>query len=395
MKRYEAYITKGWRDTGLSNVLVARIDDDDYVTAGGFLVDHLCLGVKDAFYVEDLTEDELREMIEERFPDGELERMHPAWAKKFVEGAVAYAESFGFAPHRDYRKAKRVLGGIDASVCTETFTYGEKGRPHYMQGGMDDDERTERVLGMLDSRLGPDGFSFTSRAEMLENPGISDEDLANTRKRITRALENMGSGYTVHMVAGIITAMLCHPGVFTADDALDTFREDRDENGKPFAEHHISNLGALLEIYWAQLACLLEVEMDDDDPWPFDFYQEDFSEVKEYIGALIQWVCGFMDIVDVYENVWVLSREQPGLEHHWEILEQWGNPEGPGGLFEKVKEHAAKAKAGEEDSGYQSNPRAAVVAIYRALREEEAAEEETEADEAKEADEAEEDETKE
>jgi len=376
MKRFEAYITKGWRDSGLSNVLVARIDDDDFVTVGGFLVDHFCLGVKDALYFEDLTEDELRDMIEERFPEGEMERMHPAWAKKFVEGAVAYAESFGFAPHRDYRKARRVLSGIDASVCTETFTYGEKGRPHYVQGGMDDDARTERVLAMLNSRLGRDGFSFTSRTEMPGDPDISDKDLEETRKLITRTLERMGSSHTIHMVAGIITAMLCHPDVFEVDDVLDTFREDGDENGKPFAEHQISALGTLLEIYWAQLARLLELEMEHDDPWPFDFYQDDFSGDKEYTLAILQWVGGFMDIVDVYENVWILVRERPDLEAHWDVLEQWGNPEGPGGLIEKIKEREARTKAGEKDSGNQSNPRLAVVAIYRALRETEAGEDE-------------------
>ena len=102
-----------------------------------FLVDCFCLGVRDTVLLEDLTESELRKIIEERFPDDEVERMHPAWAKKLIEGAVAYAENLGLSPHRDYRKARRALSGIDTSVCTETFVYGKNGRPHFVQGSME------------------------------------------------------------------------------------------------------------------------------------------------------------------------------------------------------------------------------------------------------------------
>lgn len=38
-------------------------------------------------------------------------RITPAAARKLVEGAVAYAQSLGFAPVPDFKKASRVLGG--------------------------------------------------------------------------------------------------------------------------------------------------------------------------------------------------------------------------------------------------------------------------------------------
>jgi hypothetical protein len=393
MKRYEAFITKNWRATGLVNVAVARIDDNGNAILGSFLVDYFCLGVKDAFFLDDLTEGELREIIEERFPDGEMERMHPAWAKKLIEGAVAYAEGLGFAPHRDYRKARRALNGIDTDVCTETFVYGDKGRPHFVQGHMDDDERAARVHAILEARLGPDGYYFTSCAEMpgdfdpdddsdlsdADEPDISDEGLEQTRKLVASALENMKGDCTVPIIAGSITAMLCHPDLFTVDDMLEEFREDKDLDGNPFKADDIAALGIVLETYWAQLEALLEFEMDTDSPWPFDIYMHDFPDVKEHFQAMLEWVHGFMSIVDVYENLWIMVRERPGLADHWELLERWGDPTAPGGLFEELMEREAKIKAGEikpddpldkDDIDNRTNLREAVTAIYRALREE-------------------------
>ena len=58
----------------------------------------------------------------------------PACLVKIVTGAVEYAQSFGFPPHRDYRHASMLLAGIDPSTCPEQFTFGRAGKPFYVQG---------------------------------------------------------------------------------------------------------------------------------------------------------------------------------------------------------------------------------------------------------------------
>jgi len=387
MKRHEAFITKGWREAGLANIAVTRTDDDGTADAGFYLVDPLCLGVKDTFTLDDLTADELREIIEQRFPEDTMERMHPAWAKKFIEGAIAHAERAGFNPHHDYRKSRRVLASIDADVCTETFVYGDDGRPHYIQGAEDDDERANRVLSVLDARLGPGGYAVTMREDMLNDPDISDAAIAHMHKQLERTLKKMNSGYNVQMVAGILTALLCRPDIFTADDAMDLFRNDADADGKPYAEHHLAMLDNLIELYWAQLDSMLESAMDDanNDPWPFDFYEDDFPEDGMFLRALMHWMFGFQAAVTLFEDIWAEARARPELADHWKLVNYWGNPDNPDGLFAKLVKSNAEDKSGEaagEDDALpntRSNPPAAIVAIYRALRpEEEEATEESE-----------------
>ena len=58
----------------------------------------------------------------------------PACLVKIIEGAVDYAQSFGFPPHSDYRHTAMLLEGIDATDCANEFTFGRDGKPFYIQG---------------------------------------------------------------------------------------------------------------------------------------------------------------------------------------------------------------------------------------------------------------------
>jgi hypothetical protein len=157
MTRYEAYIRAGWRERGNADLCFIRIRDDNTAELGFFLLDLWCLGVKDAFHIE-RSPAELKEIIDERYPPEDREALHPACARKLVEGAVDYAQALGFSPHRDFRKARRVFGSIKADDCPETFTFGRDGKPFFVAGPSDDARRIDLVINVLKARLGPDGF---------------------------------------------------------------------------------------------------------------------------------------------------------------------------------------------------------------------------------------------
>jgi hypothetical protein len=422
MKRYQAYITKNWRDLGLANVIVARIDDEGGVSAGFFLVDFFCLGVKDAWLLDDTDEGELEEMMERRFSESSMETMHPAWAKKFIEGAVAYAERIGFAPHRDFRKARRVLSGIDAGACTETFAYGHHGRPHYMQGQNDDEERVRRVLAVLDARCGPGGYYFTLVEDFLDKPDIADEGLAETRDALAEAFARRNERFSIHMLTGGLVAMLCRPDKFAFEDALLTWHEfvsdgemdddeadddemdndegrapadddemDDDEGREPTDDDEMDDDGmdddedreladddemdddeldddedvvtpeeTLLDLYWRQLEGFLEAEMEEKHPM-LVYHSTKRDSDMEYARAMFEWAQGFMDLVKEYEDEWADALASPGLAQYWKTLQCWASPLEPGGILKWLETGDMS-----EDPGLP-NLNDAVVAIYRAL----------------------------
>lgn len=174
MTRYEAYVEKSWRETGLAHLLVARIREDGSADFTVLLVDFFCLGVKDAFSEMDVAATDLQELVNERLPADFRQPIHPACAKKMIETGLAYAATLGFAPHRDFRKARRVLAGIDAGACPMEFTCGRDGRPCYVRGVDDSDERVNRVLAVLEAHCGADGFDY-------EDPGEDEDDASGVR----------------------------------------------------------------------------------------------------------------------------------------------------------------------------------------------------------------------
>ena len=99
-------------------------------------------------------------VLERILPAGNRKPLDPPTARKLIEGAVGYAQNLGLAPHPDYKMACRVLGGIRSADSTTPFTFGEKGKPFFVQGPNDSPAFCQRILKQLRIRCGVDGFHY-------------------------------------------------------------------------------------------------------------------------------------------------------------------------------------------------------------------------------------------
>ena len=158
-KKIEAFHSGELFEIGQGYVVVGRHRSENDIEAGVFLLDVYCTGVKDAFYTRTSLE-EYGEMLERLASEETRVSLSPADSRKLVEDAIAYARHLGFAPHRDHKKASRVLGGIKATDSTMEFSFGQKGKPYYVQGQYDSPEKAERILRQLETRCGTDGFHY-------------------------------------------------------------------------------------------------------------------------------------------------------------------------------------------------------------------------------------------
>ncbi len=169
---HAAYVGDTVFTQGIGQVIIARSLPDGHVVAGLFLVDTYCLGVKNAFMMLK-PRHEFETIIETYYDADDLRPVTPAYARKLVEDAIAYARDLGFAPHRDFRDASAVLGDIDPTECDQTFTFGKDGKPLYISGPNDSEVMIRRVTTQLRNRCGLDGAHYMvhlndpSRAEEL------------------------------------------------------------------------------------------------------------------------------------------------------------------------------------------------------------------------------------
>jgi hypothetical protein len=120
-------------DEGVGYLLIVRQEPAGRLIYATFLVDVDCLGVKNAFW-RDGTQEDLAEVIQKMDEVQRMQPITPECLAKIVQGAVEYAQSFGFRPHPDYHHAARLLEGIDPAKCRTQFTFGRDGKPLYVRG---------------------------------------------------------------------------------------------------------------------------------------------------------------------------------------------------------------------------------------------------------------------
>jgi hypothetical protein len=156
----EAWRSASLFEAGIGHVVVARFKGNGDAELGAFLLDVFCLGVKNAFFTR-LVAAEYAHTLKRIFFETEPPvPMTPSCARHLVEEAIGYARRWGLSPHEDYKLGCRVFGGIDASACTETFTFGRDGKPSYVQGPNDSRRFTEHVLQSLVRTCGQGNFTY-------------------------------------------------------------------------------------------------------------------------------------------------------------------------------------------------------------------------------------------
>lgn len=141
-------------DEGMHSVYAIRQTRNGTV-ASIFLVDSLCLGVKDSFFIRNFDLDAFRD----RNRDRESEKVSPEHALKFIQDAISYARNIGFEPSAETDVCKQIFGATDAAECTTEFVFGKDGKPLYMPGPYDSSEKQLRILQTL-NLLGAGNYHF-------------------------------------------------------------------------------------------------------------------------------------------------------------------------------------------------------------------------------------------
>jgi hypothetical protein len=130
---YSCLVQSRLFECGAGMVILTRKTGPRSLVMAGFLVDVYCLGVKDAF-LRDIEEGEIKAVLEPFESYAPLEAVDPAYARKLLRDAAAYARSLGLEPHGDYAAAESLFGGAAAEACEVEFQFGYEGKPLYIPG---------------------------------------------------------------------------------------------------------------------------------------------------------------------------------------------------------------------------------------------------------------------
>ncbi len=177
----ECYITEDWEDTGIANIMVIRGHVNGNRTFGIYLVDLKCLGVKDAGYNFNIPDAAFWEQWDECI-DSNFEQCDYTLAHNIIYGAVAFAEDYGFKPHKNFEVAQYILEEDDDKIPLMDIQFGDPdGKPSYWAGPYESYAKQQQILKTLERTAGAGNFHFTispdSREDLEDDEdGDFDED---------------------------------------------------------------------------------------------------------------------------------------------------------------------------------------------------------------------------
>ncbi|GHV24278.1 hypothetical protein FACS1894176_00210 [Bacteroidia bacterium] len=147
---YKCWITQGWKEDGIAQVVVARQHTNGNVTVCMYLTDLKCLGVKDTLYKFNILPEELHEILN-NYPEVEFEEISYELAHNIIYAAIEFAEEYGFKPHKDFTQTTRFLLEEDTDdIPFIDVPCGRDGKPFYVNARLESPAREKQILAQLE-----------------------------------------------------------------------------------------------------------------------------------------------------------------------------------------------------------------------------------------------------
>ena len=128
---YKCFINSEWVTSKMANVFVLRKHVNGNITAGFYLVDLLCLGIKDTFFVFNENEESFLERYESI--GIELMEIDYVTAHNIIFAGYDFAMEFDIPPHKDFSLTKMILEEDNDDVPLVDIEVGAPdGKPHLM-----------------------------------------------------------------------------------------------------------------------------------------------------------------------------------------------------------------------------------------------------------------------
>lgn len=173
---HECLINDDWQVSGIANVILARKHKGGNITWASYLVDILCLGVKDTFYAFNELEAEYEQMKRTaqgfalRYVDCEYVLAH-----NIIHGALEFAGRYGFRPHPEFAVTQYMLEQDQDAIPKMEIEFGEEGKPCLVTT---EEEQSAPIIAQLEKTAGKDGYKvvYLDTDEEDDFDDIDDEN---------------------------------------------------------------------------------------------------------------------------------------------------------------------------------------------------------------------------
>ncbi len=174
---YECTVNEDWEDSQMVQLSVARQHTNGNITVCFYLVDLMCLGVKDTHYMFNIPVTEYREQIEQMNEKMSVFPISYELAHNIVFAGTEFADEYGFNPHKDFTSITRFMLEEDTEdIELIEIECGMDGKPAYVRSPFDDNSKMQRIVAQLEKTAGPGNYTFIDEDDPDDDP-YDDNDL--------------------------------------------------------------------------------------------------------------------------------------------------------------------------------------------------------------------------
>lgn len=163
---YECYMPSDWKEMGKFPVLISRMHSNGNVTAAVLLVDILCTGMKDAFFIFNEPEHDFQDLVEKYAAIEDLQLVDYNLVHNVVFGALEFAGDYGIKPPKDWELVSMILEKDDDHIPFMEIPLGEDDKPVLLYSS--EDPRADYYLRQLEIHAGED-FLIINQDEILSD----------------------------------------------------------------------------------------------------------------------------------------------------------------------------------------------------------------------------------
>ena len=153
----ECLIRKGWREFGLTEVLVARKFKSGNLLVGIYLTDIFCLGVKDTHFRFNCSPEEYNDLTDYVSSSGGFETISYEEAHNIIYGAVSYAEDLGIEPNKSFELTQYILEEDTEKIPLIEYEFGHNGKPFLVANNL---LEASKYTPILNKNVGEGNYEF-------------------------------------------------------------------------------------------------------------------------------------------------------------------------------------------------------------------------------------------
>ncbi|GAB1453949.1 hypothetical protein MASR2M47_40050 [Draconibacterium sp.] len=167
---HECWINSDWEESGVANIVIARMHTNGNITFCLYLVDLYCLGVKDSFFQFNIIHAEYKNFLEKLEDKMDMELTEYVLVHNIILSGVEYAEEFGFKPYKDFTSVTQFMLEEDTDdIELIEIECGKDGKPLYIQGPYENTATANKIIKQLEHIAGKDNFHFIQELDLQNN----------------------------------------------------------------------------------------------------------------------------------------------------------------------------------------------------------------------------------